>query len=103
MCHNLSLNSSQNIKFLPKLRAQFSHLAFIFVFFVAKLFSFRHKDTKTLKTNNKIKSFVPARHQLRLRRGGRVFVPWWQIFLGSSINRDFRFATIGLSKLNYIQ
>jgi len=58
MCHNLSLNSSQNIKFLPKLSAQFSHLAFIFVFFVAKLFSFRHKGTKTLRTNNKIKSFV---------------------------------------------
>jgi len=65
------------------LSAQFSHLAFILVFFVAKLFSFRHKDTKTLRTNNKIKSFVPARHRLRLRRGGQVFVPWWQIFLGS--------------------
>jgi len=26
--------------------------------FVAKLFSFRHKGTKTLRKNNKIKSFV---------------------------------------------
>jgi hypothetical protein len=26
-------------------------------------------------------SFVPARHRLRLRRGGRDFVPLWQKFL----------------------
>jgi hypothetical protein len=33
------------------------------------------------------KPFVPARHRLRLRRGGRVFVPSWQI-----ISSLFRFA-----------
>jgi hypothetical protein len=33
---------------------------------MAKLFSSRHKGTKTLRNNNKIL---------------RVFVPWWQMFL----------------------
>jgi hypothetical protein len=31
-----------------------SFLNVIFVFFMAKLFSSRHKDTKTLRTNNKM-------------------------------------------------
>jgi hypothetical protein len=43
-----------------------------FVLFVAKLFSSRHKGTKTLRKNNKIKSFVT----------------WWQIFLGSGLSRS---------------
>ena len=38
-----------------------------FVHFMAKLFSSRHKDTKTLRTNNKIKSFVS------LCLGGKYF------------------------------
>ena len=67
-----------------------SFLIVNFVLFVAKLFYSRHKGTKALRKNNKIKPFVPARHRLRLRRGGRVFVSWWQIFLGSPINPDFR-------------
>jgi hypothetical protein len=36
----------------------FNFLVVKFVHFMAKLFSFRHKGTKTLRTNNKIKSFV---------------------------------------------
>jgi hypothetical protein len=39
-----------------------------FVFFVAKFFSSRHKDTKTLRTNNKLKSFVS------LCLGGKYFL-----------------------------
>jgi len=35
-----------------------SFLIVNFVLFVAKLFSSRHKGTKTLRKNNKIKSFV---------------------------------------------
>jgi len=47
------------------------------VLFVAKLFSFRHKGTKTLSTNNKIKSFVS------LCLGGKYFLvpvcPGWAV------------------------
>jgi len=39
-----------------------------FVLFVAKLFSSRHKGTKTLRKNNKIKSFVA------LCLGGKYFL-----------------------------
>jgi hypothetical protein len=51
------------------------------VVFVAELFSSRHKGNKTLRKSNKIKSFVPARHRLRFRRGGRVFVGGGKYFL----------------------
>ncbi len=60
--------------------ANHSYLKLNFVLFLTKLFSSRHKVTKTLRTNSKIKSFVPARHRLSLRRGGRVLVPLWQYF-----------------------
>jgi len=58
----------------------------------ALTFFCRHQGTKTLRKNNKIKSFVPARHRLCLRRGGRVFVPWWQIYLGSGPSASLRLA-----------
>jgi hypothetical protein len=45
-----------------------SFLVVNFVLFVAKLFSSRHKGTKTLKKNNKIKSFVS------LCLGGKYFL-----------------------------
>jgi len=64
---------------------------------MAKLFSSRHKGTKTLRKNHKIKSFVPS--ACPVGPEDRTGVPWWQIFLGFPINRDFRFATIGLSRL----
>jgi len=43
-----------------------------FALFVTKLFSFRHKGTKTPKNNNKIL---------------RVFVTLWQIFGPSALRR----------------
>jgi len=45
-----------------------------FVIFVANFFSSRHKGTKTLRKNNKIKSFVSG------------LVLWWQIFLGFGLS-----------------
>jgi hypothetical protein len=51
-----------------------SSLKIIFVYFVAKLFSSRHKVTKTLRKINKIKSFVSL----------------WQIFLDSGLSALLR-------------
>jgi len=45
-----------------------SSLIVNFVHFLEKLFSSRHKGTKTLRTNNKIKSFVS------LCLGGKYFL-----------------------------
>jgi hypothetical protein len=50
---------------------QFSSFSFLivnFVLFVAKFFSSRHKGTKTLRKNNKIKSFMS------LCLGGKYFL-----------------------------
>ena len=46
----------------------FSFLIVNFVLCMAKLFSFRHQGTKTLRKNNKIKSFVS------LCLGGKYFL-----------------------------
>ncbi len=47
--------------------------------FVAKLFSFRHKGTKTLRKNNEIKSFVS------LCLGGKYFfIPAYPDGLGKT-------------------
>ena len=46
----------------------FSFQLIIFEYFVVKLFSYRHKGTKTLRKNNKIKSFVS------LCLGGKYFL-----------------------------
>ena len=62
--------------------AGYPGFVFIFNFFChAPLLFFRHQDTRMLRKNKKIKTFVPARHRLRLRRDGRVLVPWWRMFL----------------------
>ncbi len=56
---------------------QISSLVVNFVLFVAKFFSFRHKGTKTLRTNKKIRSFVSW------CLGGKYFLvparPGWEL------------------------
>jgi len=51
----------------------FRRLAFIFVFFVAKLFSSRHKGTKTLRTNKKVKNPGPKDQALVIPRGDLLY------------------------------
>ena len=62
--------------------------------FVAKLFSFRHKGTKTLRKNNEIKFFVS------LCLGGKYF--WFPDKSGFSLryNRRVRMGLVKPIKLN---